>query len=116
MPATKRTTRRNASARVGRKRVSRALTKYVRNFTGTITRTGDGQVVIAGTGPKPKTAANPTRRNVEMGFRDQSGIFHPIRGSNDYSQARAGEGAWKKPKPKAKARKTTKRKTAKRKR
>lgn len=41
------------------KRVSRALTKYVRNFTGTITRTQDGQVVIAGTGPKPKTAKNP---------------------------------------------------------
>ena len=36
------------------KRVGLALTKYVRNFTGTITRTQDGQVVIAGTGPETK--------------------------------------------------------------
>ena len=49
----------NPSRRSTEKRVSRALTKYVRNFTGTITRTADGQVVIAGTGPKPKTAKNP---------------------------------------------------------
>lgn len=49
----------NPSKRATRKRVSRSLTKYVRNFTGTITRTQDGQVVIAGTGPLPKTAKNP---------------------------------------------------------
>jgi hypothetical protein len=51
----------NPTKRSTRKRVSRSLTKFVRNFTGTITRTGDGQVVIAGTGPKPKS--NPLRRN-----------------------------------------------------
>ena len=49
-------------SRSTRKRVGRALTKYVRNFTGTITRTQDGQVVIAGRGPKPKTAKNPAHK------------------------------------------------------
>jgi hypothetical protein len=53
-----------AFKRTTRKRVSRALTKYVRNFTGTITRTPDGQVVIAGTGPKPKTAKNPIEKTI----------------------------------------------------
>jgi hypothetical protein len=52
----------NPTKRSTRKRVSRSLTKFVRNFTGTITRTGDGQVVIAGTGPKPMAARNPRRK------------------------------------------------------
>jgi len=30
-------------------------------------------------------------KNIEMGFY-AGGMFHPIRGSKDYSQARAGEG------------------------
>jgi hypothetical protein len=57
---------RNPTKRSTRKRVSRSLTKYVRNFTGTIRRTSDGQVVIAGTGPAPAGARivspNPKRR------------------------------------------------------
>lgn len=32
------------------------------------------------------------KRNVEMGFYDRRGIFHPIRASSDYSAAAAGEG------------------------
>jgi hypothetical protein len=56
----------NPTKRSTRKRVSRSLTKYVRNFTGTIRRTSDGQVVIAGTGPAPAGARivspNPKRR------------------------------------------------------
>lgn len=63
-------------------------------------------------------------KNVAMGFYDSNGIFHPIRASDDYSRARAGEGRKKKAKKKAKtARKrkaapkrkaTTKRRTVKR--
>lgn len=28
------------------------------------------------------------RRNVQMGFRDSNGVFHPIRASSDYDDAR----------------------------
>ena len=31
-------------------------------------------------------------KNIEEGFYDASGLFHPIRSSSDYSRARAGEG------------------------
>lgn len=31
------------------------------------------------------------KRNVTMGFRDSRGVFHPIRESEDYSKAKAGE-------------------------
>jgi hypothetical protein len=34
--------------------------------------------------------------NVEMGFYDRKGTFHPIRASSDYSSGRAGEGRKKK--------------------
>lgn len=46
----------NPSKRSIRKRVSRSLSKYLKNFTGTIKRNPDGSVVIVGTGPKPKGA------------------------------------------------------------
>lgn len=42
--------------------------------------------------------------NVEMGFYDKKGTFHPIRASSDYSGGRAGEGRKKKSR-KAKKRK-----------
>lgn len=32
------------------------------------------------------------RSNVEQGFYDRKGRFHPIRASSDYSGSRAGEG------------------------
>jgi hypothetical protein len=32
-----------------------------------------------------------THRNIFAGFRDEDGIFHPIRASKDYSPSRAGE-------------------------
>ena len=35
--------------------------------------------------------SNPRRKNVEKGFVDKSGVFHPIRGSYDYNAKRAGE-------------------------
>lgn len=51
------------------------------------------------------------KRNIAAGFRDEEGIFHPIRASYDYSGSRAGD-----PPPKRKKRKPAKRKTAARKR
>jgi hypothetical protein len=38
----------------------------------------------------------PVSKNIKAGFYDQEGIFHPIRASSDYDQARAGEGPRKK--------------------
>ena len=43
-------------------------------------------------------------KNVEMGFYDQKGTFHPIRASSDYSSGRAGEGRRKKKSRKRKSR------------
>jgi hypothetical protein len=34
--------------------------------------------------------------NVEQGFYDSKGVFHPIRASRDYSASRAGEGRHRK--------------------
>lgn len=48
------------------------------------------------------------KRNVEMGFRDGSGVFHPIRASSDYI-----EGGKPKNKAKKKARKAKKRNASK---
>ena len=54
----------NPSKRKVRRRVGKALTKYVRQNT----------------------------KNVAAGFYDEDGIFHPIRASYDYNRKRAGEG------------------------
>lgn len=42
--------------------------------------------------------------NVEQGFYDRKGRFHPIRSSSDYSGSRAGEGRRKKRKAKRRRR------------
>lgn len=46
---------------------------------------------------KAKPRYKAKRRNIEIGFRDAHGIFHPSRYSKDYDPDRAGEG-WKNPK------------------
>ena len=43
--------------------------------------------------PRKKKMAKRKRRNVEMGFYDDTG-FHPIRASSDYSSSRGGESAY----------------------
>lgn len=49
------------------------------------------------------------RRNVEMGYMDRSGVFHPIRASADYSPGAVGERKRKrKPAKRAKKRVATK--------
>jgi len=49
---------------------------------------------IVGTTGRYQVKRNPrrARRNVEGGYIDKQGVFHPIRASWDYSYTRAGEG------------------------
>ena len=66
----------NPTKRSIRKRVSRSLTKYVKGFTGSITRNPDGTVVIVGTGPKPKgarAAVNPSFKRIKRKITDAVG-------------------------------------------
>jgi hypothetical protein len=60
----------------------------LKNFTGTITRKTNGQVVVRGKGRK-----TTKRGNVAEGFYSD-GVFHPIRASSDYNRKRAGEADW----------------------
>ena len=58
-------------------------------------------------------AARRRKRNVEMGFRDSSGVFHPIRASSDYvegQKAASKKKAKKKPAKKMRAAKAKRRK------
>jgi hypothetical protein len=63
---------------------------------------------------RPKRRINP-HENVAMGFVDGSGVFHPIRASEDYSRAKAGE-TWIKRRAAAKKKKTAKKKPRKKRR
>jgi hypothetical protein len=56
--------------------------------------------------PAPKSA-----RNVEQGFHDTQGVFHPIRASVDYDPDRGGDGKRKGKKKKAAKKKATRKAT-----
>lgn len=74
-------------------------------------------VRISNTGKVEIYRNRSRRRNVAAGFyEEETGIFHPIRASYDYSRRAAGEKPIKKRKAKGRKRATKKRATAKRRR
>ena len=74
------------------------------NFTGTVRVNPNKQVEVKGVQIPKRKKKNP-RKNVAAGFRDEEGVFHPIRASYDYEKSRVGEAPKKKAKKKAKKRK-----------
>ena len=92
--ATKRRKKRKASAT---KRISAALTRYLRKMNPSKMKgvthvrvkklTGGGLTIIP-----VRTIGNPRRRrNISEGFYS-GGVFHPIRASYDYNVMRSGDG------------------------
>ena len=92
-----------ASKRKTRRRVSRALTRYVRGtrnirnpdvIAEILPDTWTPAEVRMGPDGKPQIAINPRRcknESVAMGFYDSQGLFHPIRASDDYDPGAVGE-------------------------
>lgn len=59
-----------------------------------------------------RKAKNPKRRNVQQGFYDGNGVFHPIRASADYDGRTAGETGGKPRHTRSKKKKTASRKAS----
>jgi hypothetical protein len=80
----------NAAKRSKKKRIAKALQKYLQQMNPGRRVVGARVQRLKG-GTLKITPITPGRNNVAAGFVDEEGIFHPIRASYDYDRGRGGD-------------------------